>query len=957
MTPRIVAPLLAQTDDRTYFEISRLSYMEQWWQWPLMLVVAVVVVVFVIGLYRRDTEELPRTTRWTLSLLRLSAFAGLFVFFLGIEKRTEHRIFKSSRAVVAFDTSQSMELADADSNLNPDGQTRAERAAQAVAKDGLLDQLRTRHDLVVYGFDESDQPNQIASLPRTTPPPESLDEEQSVPSGESRLAEARWLGAIALAMFVVSAIAWCVHTFGRRMFMGQEGESWGLLVAVVSLIMGMVFAGVTNLRHPEITWGQWTGSVAWESEAKATPGEQEAVADSETTVDWRVALRPSGAATKLGDVIQTLVERERGGPIAGICLLTDGNSNAGTDWREALDVARNAEIPLYPIGLGTDKPPVNVRIVDIEAPARVHPGDAFSMSGFLQAYGLEGQTVSVELIATEPHTSANQAAPTETVVDSKPVRLPKDGTVQPVEFEVLPEETGRIRYIVRVRAPSADLDARDNQQTTDIRVMARKNRVLLLASGPTREYRFLRVLCHRDREVSVDVMIQGSSPEISQEANAVLEEFPTTPEEMFEYDCVVAFDPDWLSLSDEQIRLLERWVAEKAGGLILIAGPVYTPEWTSLSRNRPADEIIKGLYPVSFYRGSAALFSRGRYASAQAWPLEFSPEGNSAQFLWLEDTATENELAWSAFPGVYGFQTVRGAKPASTVYARFSNPNTTIDGESPVFMAGQFYGAGRVFYLGSGEMWRLHAVDTRYFEDFYTKLVRYISEGRLLRDSSRGVLLVNKDRCIIGETIVVRASLSDAQFKPLTRESVEASLFRPDGIRRPLTLRRIQENGQEGTYTGQFTALSEGDFRIELAVPDSPDLEILDKIVRARLPDREVESPQRNDSLLSELAQSTGGTYYVGVESAIDSDRQESPQETTTLDNKVSEGRQDIRPVATDDEGAKSLLEAMIPQDQETYFLGAPDKDFQQSLMTWLMTWICGSLSIEWLVRRLHRLA
>ena len=49
-----------------------------------------------------------------------------------------------------------------------------------------------------------------------------------------------------------------------------------------------------------------------------------------------------------------------------------------------------------------------------------------------------------------------------------------------------------------------------------------------------------------------------------------------------------------------------------------------------------------------------------------------------------------------------------------------------------------------------------------------------------------------------------------------------------------------------------------------------------------------------------------------------------------------------------------NLLE---PRDQVTYVAGAPDKAFDQLLMTWLMGVICGALSLEWLIRRLSKLA
>ena len=103
-------------------------------------------------------------------------------------------------------------------------------------------------------------------------------------------------------------------------------------------------------------------------------------------------------------------------------------------------------------------------------------------------------------------------------------------------------------------------------------------------------------------------------------------------------------------------------------------------------------------------------------------------------------------------------------------------------------MASQFYGAGQVFYIGSGEMWRLRRVDPAYFEVLYTKLIRHVSQGRILRGSSRGALLVERDRYELGETVVVRARLSDAQHKPLTDDSVTAQLLRPDGTTEPVKL-------------------------------------------------------------------------------------------------------------------------------------------------------------------------
>jgi len=204
-----------------------------------------------------------------------------------------------------------------------------------------------------------------------------------------------------------------------------------------------------------------------------------------------------------------------------------------------------------------------------------------------------------------------------------------------------------------------------------------------------------------------------------------------------------------------------------------------------------------------------------------------------------------------------------------------------------------------------------------------------VSQGRLLRDSSRGLLLVDKDRCLLGDTLSVQAMLADSQHQPLTAGEVTAALIHPDGHRSNLTMRRIDDAARPGMYSAQFAAVIEGDYRIELPLPNSTDGELLTREVRARIPALETERPERNDALLTELAEKTGGQYFIGFDAAM---------------NRGGAGR---APLA-------ALLE---PQDQTTFLPGTPDKEFDRLLMTWLMAVICGALCLEWLLRRLNKLA
>lgn len=910
---------------RTYYDVSRIRSLDQWWHWLILALVVISLVTFVISLYRRDGHELPRSLRWLLLLLRITAFAGLLIFFLKIEKRTEQKLVKNSRAILLVDTSQSMGLSDP----SPAGATRGTRleTVKGLLGESTIVGLRKAHDVAIYTFDQQERPTELALLARTT---SASNDDEPVDADSRALAainEVRTFYTVGAVLLAIALLAILAHLlFGQRVRTG-EGESWALLLGVIFLIVASVCFSVSHLRQPQVGWRQIFRGESFDADAPDEDKEPDEAAPQ--LVDdkaWRNQLTPQGLETRLGDAIQFHIDKERGGPIAGITVFTDGNGNAGSEYSDALLAAQEAEIPVNFVGIGTSDRPSNVRLVDIEAPARVYPGDEFRVKAFVQAYGLRGKSAKIELGSAADINNADSKPTTTTFEDERVITLAADGEITAIEFTVLPEELGRRLYTLKVSSSGSDLDPDDNQQTARVQIVDRKNRVLLLAGGPTREYRFVRNLFYRDKNTTLDVLLQSAPNGAAQEANTILEEFPATAEELFEYDCIMAFDPDWEQLDSMQITLLDRWVAEKSGGLILVAGPVFMPEWTTLRRETPSTETLKALYPVTFFSRTVARLARGEIAEKPK-PINFTDNGRQSRFLWLDDTAVRSESNWAGFEGVYQSFPVRSVKPGATILANLDKSSSSSSDQEPVLIAEQFYGSGRVLYIGSGELWRLRSTSVAQFEQLYTKIIRHVSQGRLLRDSARGVLMLAKDRCLLGETVVVRASLTDQQFRPLTNEKVMGDLVQPDGVRRPLELRAVKDATRAGSYTAQFTAVREGDYRVELPVPNSDDLELLVRELKVRVPQLEVENPQRNDAVMNEIATATGGKYYTDLNQVAD---------------------------AANPEG---LVASIIPQDQETYLPGTPDQAFQQRLMGWLMALICGVLCLEWLFRRLSKLA
>ncbi|HQU42743.1 MAG: hypothetical protein B7Z73_02915, partial [Planctomycetia bacterium 21-64-5] len=351
----------------------------------------------------------------------------------------------------------------------------------------------------------------------------------------------------------------------------------------------------------------------------AGDAESDETSKDEQPIDWQAALEPRGTETRLGQSVRQWIETERAAPISGLVVFSDGQQNAGVDTGAAIGLAREARIPIYTVGLGSLTRPTNVRISDFVVPTRAYPGDHYTATGYLQAQGLAGKSVLVELTSRPADAAANSDGKLEA---SQQVTLGGDGEVVPVKFDLAPTETGRRTLKLAVRPPSDDRNPSDNQQEADVEIVDRKTRVLLFAGGPTREYQFVRNQFRRDRDMIVDVLLQTGVEGISQDAHEILEVFPNDAETLFAYDAILAFDPDWRQLSAQQQELLERWVADQAGGLVVLAGPVYTDSWAQ----DPAMVRVRSLYPVEFHR-RFSLLDDSHYGSREPWPIEFSRDG------------------------------------------------------------------------------------------------------------------------------------------------------------------------------------------------------------------------------------------------------------------------------------------------------------------------------------------
>ncbi|HEY2253092.1 MAG TPA: VWA domain-containing protein, partial [Planctomycetaceae bacterium] len=315
--------------------------------------------------------------------------------------------------------------------------------------------------------------------------------------------------------------------------------------------------------------------------------------------DWSEILRPRGVETRLGEALQTVIREEAGETLSGVVVLTDGGNNAGIDPLSVADAAVTQKVRLIPVGVGSTKRPVTLQLAEIQAPTHVHINDGFTITAFVTGQGMARQPLTIELLS-KAETDEGEPA----VIQSKEEQLLEDGVPISVPFEYVPTEAGRRVFRIRVRPVNKVAALVDEvvQDEISAEVVDRKTRVLLIAGGPMRDYQLVRNLVHRDKTIDIDVLLQTGVPGISQDADKVIFQFPETKEELFAYDVIVAFDPDWKKIRGEtgqSLDLLSDWVFSQAGGLMLVAGEVNTPALATAS-DAVKQEMAKllELYPV-----------------------------------------------------------------------------------------------------------------------------------------------------------------------------------------------------------------------------------------------------------------------------------------------------------------------------------------------------------------------
>ena len=777
----------------------------------ILLALAALAALFTITIRTslRDSRFLSRFARTALLFPRLLVLLILLAILLNPRSRTQLSRIEKSRVGIVLDTSLSMQwpaddpaaaspAAAANSSTTPppaNSESRSDAIVRQLLTSPVLADLSRTHSVSIYTFDST-----------LTGP-------------------------------------WAVISDGTVRFVSPSSNT-------DTTSSGAADSNTT--RQPAKTPSISLDTAPKNSTAAAIP-----LTDPTLAARWQQLLQPRGSETRMGESVYQLIGQMAGRTLAGVVLVSDGRNNAGLDTEPARLRAERSSTRLLSVGVGSLKPRLNLRVAGMQSPEDVHQGDPFDIIVSIQGSAANGQSGVVRLFQQ----SAGSNGSDRRQISEQTAPIPSDGQPASLRFTQSLAVPGRYDFIAQIESASGttEITLNDNERRRTIEVTDRKMQVLIISSGPMRDYQFVRNTLFRHSGVTSDVWLQSVTDEnagmVSQEARKLLTKFPATEAELFEYDVIVAFDPDWSRLSAEQQTYLNRWVSEHAGGLVVVAGDIFTPK---LAEEPETARDVSVLYPVLLSRVASGLLSPQR--ADEAWPLVPTAEGQAAEFLKISDAQGNADIElWQKFRGIYRTFPLRGLRDGAVVLLEHNNPRARTELGTPPFLVSQFYGSGRCIFLGSAETWRLRAISPQGHQRFWTSLIREAGQSRRSRGSVRGQLLLDRTEAAPGQAVTIRAQLYNASLQPLNAEEVSITITDPDG--QPITLpdRLTANSRQPGQFQNSFRPVKSGIHRISVPIPESPD--ILTATLEVVVPGLESENPTQDVDTLTKITRETTGQY------------------------------------------------------------------------------------------------
>jgi hypothetical protein len=544
--------------------------------------------------------------------------------------------------------------------------------------------------------------------------------------------------------------------------------------------------------------------------------------------------------------------------ILGVVLLTDGRHNWGpSPVARAIELGEQG-IPIYAIPLGGRQAPPDIALAGIKAPPAVFKGSDVPIEARVKVSGLPRQEIVVEL----------QRSGQPTLQE----RVHHDGTdrYHAVRFPVKMEQLGAQTLTVTAPPVAGEIRTDNNSRPVVINVADDKARVLLIDGEARWEYHYLANALARDPAMQLTTVV-FRQPRLGTIAEDELQKMrhpalalPAAPDALAVYDCIILGDVAPAQLPPAERLRLEKYVADRGGTLVIVAGK----RWMPTAYAAPAGETDPLLKLLPILEPQPIALVRG-------FPITLTHEGQGTPFLQMDGTSDKSLSIWADLP-VHYWSTIGRAKPGATSLAYVADEQLGADRAEPgtpernqALIVRQNYGFGRVLYVGLESTWRWrYKVGDTYHHRFWGQVMRWAATDKPLVAGNEFVRFGTHDPVYQqGQEVELVVRLGD-RLPPLAAGAVTGVRIwklTAEGKEEAIALVPLsRREAQPGVLEGRLRDLPPGNYRMELAIP-----EVADKVagLRAGFSVTPSETDElielaANWPLLEELSAKSGGRVF-----------------------------------------------------------------------------------------------
>lgn len=561
-------------------------------------------------------------------------------------------------------------------------------------------------------------------------------------------------------------------------------------------------------------------------------------------------LQQQGGRTALAAAMEQVSNELAGFPLAAMVLITDGADNGEADPLKVVENWGEQRPPIFTVGIGAPSIDRDIAITNLNVNRAQLQDSVYQVQVSLSQRGYQGQSARLSVAGPEG------------IVTEQMIQLPDEGKVQRHTLEIEPREQEVLLYQLSVEEKSGETITENNHHEFFVDNRRKKPLSILYVEGqPRNEYKFIRRAVDGDDSLHLATYLQTGPRKFLRQGIRSPQElangFPREEDELFHYAGVILGNVDGTLLNEQQLELLQEFVARRGGGLLQLGGVDESLMDSVLADILPVELRREAELP-SYLQGGAR---RGDHPTGMEYRPRLTREGEYSPILRLDSQAGINRERWSKLPTLQGVYVAGRPKAGASVL--MEHPGLRLQNHSLPLLSLQRYGAGRSMLLATTSSWRWQMMmphDDDSHERIWRQTLRWLASDAPQRLS----INLDSEHYSVGETVEVRARLLDREFRPDNNGLLWLHIKNPAGDTDEQAMSWVLE--KDGSYRYSFVVEQEGIYDLSVRAPAEVEAELEARAPLLVAPSRrEFVRAAMDESLLSRLAASTGGRFYTAA--------------------------------------------------------------------------------------------